>query len=237
MKNVLRYIKRLSKIAEKQQEIVSSVLESFSLQQLQRLSIGYVPWSSSAMSPSSVVSVVNDIILNKRRLVLELGTGISTLFVAKVLEDLGEGCLITIDHDKTWQKMCINLMNTNSIKPPNFLPITAELSYLYKVDNQEVEYYSMSEIEDTLNGSQIDMLIIDGPPAYSVGKELSRVPAAELFLPYMSDQSSVFVDDSTRAGEIKLIDKFEKLGGYSFQHKPNSSLAIGFRGGNNYNIS
>ena len=49
------------------------------------LSGPYLPWGSGTMRPAGLVAVCNDIVLNDRRRIVELGSGISTVLFARLL--------------------------------------------------------------------------------------------------------------------------------------------------------
>ena len=46
----------------------------------------YLPWGAGAMRPAGLVTVCNDIVLNGRRRIVELGTGISTVLLARLYQ-------------------------------------------------------------------------------------------------------------------------------------------------------
>ncbi|HST38530.1 MAG TPA: hypothetical protein VLK58_03435 [Conexibacter sp.] len=52
---------------------------------------GYLPWSSGAMRPSALVTICNEIVLGGRRRIVELGSGTSTLLLARLLREQGDG--------------------------------------------------------------------------------------------------------------------------------------------------
>ena len=65
----------------------------------------YLPWSAGTMRPAGLVTVCNDIVLNDRRRVVELGSGISTVLLARLLTQraLPGGVLMAVvEHDDFW---------------------------------------------------------------------------------------------------------------------------------------
>ena len=64
--------------------ILNNQADLLAMQHLNPLLQGYVPWTSSAMRPAAFVNIINDITVNDRRVVLELGGGVSTLLIAKL---------------------------------------------------------------------------------------------------------------------------------------------------------
>ena len=43
----------------------------------------YLPWGSGALRPAGLATVCNDVVLNVRRRVVELGSGVSTVMLAR----------------------------------------------------------------------------------------------------------------------------------------------------------
>ena len=74
------------------------------MQALAPLSLTYLPWSASAMRPSGVVAVLNEILVHQRRSVVELGSGVSTFYIGRLLRQRG-GHLWTVEHDERWAKL------------------------------------------------------------------------------------------------------------------------------------
>src|SRR5690348_1292072 len=71
------------------------------MQALAPLSLAYLPWSVSAMRPSGVVAVLNEIFVNQRRAIVELGSGVSSFYIGRLLQYRG-GRLWTVEHDEHW---------------------------------------------------------------------------------------------------------------------------------------
>ena len=66
--------------------VFSDVDASFALRALPG---PYLPWGSGSMRPAGLVEVCNDVVLNDRCNIVELGSGVSTVMVARLLAQLG----------------------------------------------------------------------------------------------------------------------------------------------------
>src|SRR5260370_41763841 len=67
----------------------------------------YLPWSAGTMRPAGLVTVCNDIVLNDRRRIVELGSGISTVVLARLLTKraLPAGFLMSVvEPDFFWRQ-------------------------------------------------------------------------------------------------------------------------------------
>ena len=74
---------------------------------LAALSGPYLPWGSGAMRPAGLVTVCNDIVLNERRRIVELGSGISTVLLARLLTQRpppGGFLMASVEHDPVWAR-------------------------------------------------------------------------------------------------------------------------------------
>ncbi len=56
------------------------------------------------MRPSGVTALLNDIVLNQRKTVVECGGGVSSLYIATLLADIG-GHLWIVEHDEGWKSV------------------------------------------------------------------------------------------------------------------------------------
>ena len=102
--NVLHFLKSHSACSGRKTRQESSQAEA--LIKLAELQLGYVPWTSSAMTPNAVVHILNEIIINNRTRILELGMGLSTLYIAKLAKELEGVRLLSVDHDSCWINIC-----------------------------------------------------------------------------------------------------------------------------------
>ena len=50
---------------------------------------GYLPWSEGALRPAALRSIANEIMLGRRRSIVELGSGVSTIVLARLLRERG----------------------------------------------------------------------------------------------------------------------------------------------------
>ena len=62
----------------------------------------YLPWSPGAMRPAGLVTVLNEVWLRSPALIVELGSGVSTVVLARLLAELGSGHLLAVEHDEAW---------------------------------------------------------------------------------------------------------------------------------------
>ncbi len=77
--------------------------------QLQQLSPkdSFIPFTHWSMPPILILHILNDIIINSRKNIVEFGSGASTLYIARLIRAQKLECkLIAVESDKGWlQKM------------------------------------------------------------------------------------------------------------------------------------
>src|SRR5919108_320109 len=62
---------------------------------------GFLPWTEGAMSPTGLATVATEISLAERTLVVELGSGVSTVVLARLERELG-GKVFAVEHSPEW---------------------------------------------------------------------------------------------------------------------------------------
>lgn len=180
------------------------------LQSLAPIISGYVPWSGSALAPQTAQQVCNELELNGRRSIVELGPGVSTLVMAMWAEAEQEAIrVISIDEDSAW----IDLM-ARRLERFTYADVSLLHAPLTPRERQEgapsvARWYDASVV-DSLPGP-VDMLLVDGPTAYREEWKFDRWPA----LPHLADRlapaCAVLLDDTARAGEAAVLHSWRQM--------------------------
>lgn len=156
--------------------------------------------------------VVDEIIKREYSYILELGSGISTLIIAKIIKLMGKGEFISVEHDKRFFDDTSKLLNLNKLNEYVKL-IYAPLKSI-SIDGKDWFWYDTNFI----NGiEKIDFLLIDGPPRYI--QEMSRYPALPLLAEKFSENVVIYLDDGKREDEKAIIEKWKQIFSYlNFQY-------------------
>ena len=73
---------------------------------LSAVDVGFMPQSSNAISPTLMLHVLNDLIIKQRKSIAEFGSGISTIYMAKIIKDKQLNARIySIDEDEQWKSI------------------------------------------------------------------------------------------------------------------------------------
>ena len=196
-----------SAVKSKNRGASNNCREAKALIQLSSLNTGYVPWTSSSMKPQAVVHILNEIVVNKKKQVLELGMGVTTTCIAALIKEGIDTQLISIDHDAEWIDICKKQLHLRNLVSSSHTFIHAPLT-----ENQFFGgfggWYDMQNLL-AIPSFKPDLLIIDGPPAWRKDIENARVPVFEALSQKLSRDATVFIDDYLRPGESRLVNLFE----------------------------
>jgi predicted O-methyltransferase YrrM len=150
----------------------------------------------------------------KPKTIVEFGSGMSTIMVAAWLREQKQGQLISFDHDAEWANQTRQLLGQHELTP--FGEVIATCLHSTSGTGGEPWY----DTKDKLNGiGEIDVVIVDGPPAGDNGHELSRYPALPVIQERLSDHAIVILDDCDRQGERAITRRWtDEFPEFLFQH-------------------
>ncbi|WP_228060077.1 class I SAM-dependent methyltransferase [Plectonema radiosum] len=194
-------------------DLLVAAKDQLAMEYLRPLHDLYIPWSESAIRPSGMVKILNEILIYKRRCIVECGGGVSTIFIAKMLKMKG-GHLYTIENDKEWsiilKQQIDELGLTEYVTLINAPLAKSDLSI------GDLLWYDQEIIRNQIDNLDIDFLIVDGPLAYLKEIQYSRYPAVPFFRSYFAKDYSIALDDINRFGEREIIKKWKTLTGIQF---------------------
>lgn len=179
--------------------------------------------TNSAVAPEMAWWLYKQAVEKKFDTIVELGSGFSTLVLAKALQANGGGRLFSFEHDyKYYSKTRSNLLALGLEHQVHL--VYSPLSKL-ELEGKTFQWYNITE--DFLNNSfgcrNVDFLLIDGPPA-KTGRH-ARHPAYPTFKPYLKEEAKVVLDDGMRDEEKEILSSW--LGSEAEKH--NSHLIEGIR--------
>ncbi len=147
-----------------------------------------------AGSPDYLFEIKNIIKEKKPNLILEAGSGVSTLISAYTLKKYGGGRIISLDHDQKYAQQTQNELKAHGLED------YAEVIYAPLKNYGDLEWYDYSLIKE---GELIDLFTIDGPPEKR-GKTV-RYPAIPLMFNKLNKDAIIILDDARRKNEQKTL--------------------------------
>lgn len=162
---------------------------------LLKLSAPLPPSRGWAASPDFLLTLAHVTKSIRPRLTVELGSGTSTLVLAKS----GAKKIISLDHSEEFGAQTRSMLGTHKVRG-------------VEIRIHELESYPSGYKwydKSTLKGlAKIDLLVIDGPPS-STNPD-ARYPAFEHLIPLLSPNATIILDDADREEERKLADAIAK---------------------------
>lgn len=164
------------------------------IHQLLGLEKGMLPPTRGwAASPDFLLIVTEYILQHKPARIVELGSGVSTLVIAKALEKVGSGTLTSIDHDEVFQNITKERLKRLGLEAEHiFAPLTQ--------GEAANRWYDLPALD-----GPIDLLIIDGPPE-AISPQV-RGHASRLF-PSLNEGATIILDDADRPGERQVVARW-----------------------------
>ena len=153
------------------------------------------PTRSWAASPDLLLIISETIKSIKPSLVVELGSGVSTLVAAKS----GAKKIVSIDNSEIFGEKTRQLLKAHNVQG-----VEIRIAQLVP-DKDGLDWYDLSVLADL---EKIDLLIIDGPPGSK--NPDARYPALREFKDKLSINATIIIDDVKRDGERKLAEDFAR---------------------------
>lgn len=183
----------------------------------------YLPWSSGAMRASGLVTLCNEIVFGRRRMV-ELGAGASTLLFARVLRDYG-GTLVAVEHDARWASWVTDRLAAEGLSEVASVVFAPLEETPHGWDG--LPWYAASPLAAAVGEEPIDLLLVDGPPAHDRTRRHARYPALPALIDALADDAVVVLDDAIRDGEGDVVERWERETPFRFARREREAIALG----------
>ena len=194
----------------------------------------YLPWGAGTMRVAGLVAVCNDVVLSDRRCLVELGSGTSTVLLARLLRERwpgGDHRQVAVEHDAAWARWVRDQLGREGLADRTtvlHVPLAAHPHGLPWYDEGPLH----AGLDAALRGRPVDLLLVDGPPADTADKVLARYPALPALHGRLAPGATVVLDDVERPGEQEVLLRWEREHDVRFERRAaNAGVAIGRLGG------
>lgn len=186
----------------KQYRQIESLFSIFSLLKISRPLPFLRKW---AISPDFATVIMSLFYEKKPQLIVELGSGSSTLISAYCLQEIGSGKIISYAQGKDYAK----ITNPNIAKhgSQDFAEVIYTPMKEVKINNEKWLWYDEKVFKELQN---IDILIVDGPVQTEQKQELMRYPALPILDEHLNNNSVVVLDDAGRNNEKRIAELWVK---------------------------
>lgn len=158
------------------------------------------PTGGWAMEPSALLTLVQLVDETRPQLVVECGSGASTLWIAYALEALGGSRrVVALEHDENYAEVTGRTLaehGLTGVAEVRHAPLTE-----IELEGRTFNWYRPDAIDDL---ADIDLLLVDGPPRAS-GPQ-ARYPAVPLLGSKLAPVARVVLDDVDRPEEQEAAD-------------------------------
>lgn len=177
------------------------------------------PLRGWATSPDVLLRLHAHIMATRPSLILEFGSGVSTIVIADALRQNGAGHLVSIEHSSHYgDKTMSTLINEGldrwvDLRIGDLEPWVGD--HLNAKQGEQVRWYPL-ELLQGIDG--VDLLLVDGPPGATC--EYARYPALPAVIDRLSDSAQVWMDDTVRQEEKDICSHWAKMYGLSLEYFP-----------------
>lgn len=188
-------------IQKAEHQIVQEVEAVLYLQKLLDLPAPAPLLGGWAMDPVGMLQLVLRVLQTKPKLIVECGSGASTVWLGHALKQNGRGRLISLEHLEDFAGASQRALASHKLQD------VAEVLFA-PIDNVMAggEAHPWYSLENVKRISGIELLVVDGPPGKSA--PLARYPALPIFHEAMASEAFVVLDDANRPEERKIIERW-----------------------------
>ena len=174
----------------------------------------FTPMTTWSISPSTILHVLNDISINQPKNIIEFGSGISTIYIAKLIKlNKLKVKFFVVESDNTWIDQMKKELKLNDLE--NFIEfihapivkISNDLTY-----KNQTTWYDIKILKSILGDIKyFDLILVDGPIGSS--SSFARYSAIPFLFNKISNNCRIYLDDVDRKDEKEITKQWEiKLG-------------------------
>lgn len=188
----------------------------------------FVPFTGASLRPFCLNHIINDVLVNNRKNIIEFGSGISSILIGRLIKNNNlNATLISIEHDLKWRNVLRGYLNTEKLEDVVEVLHLPLMNCKLSIENND--WYDIERLSDSLGDKVFDMVLIDGPPAWEASKGMARYPALPFIRDRLKKDFSIYLDDANRQGESVIIKKWEREYGINF-NLAGGTLAFSYGG-------
>jgi hypothetical protein len=188
----------------------------------------FIPQTSWSLQPEAILHLLNIISIKKPKSIIEFGSGVTTLYIAKLLQIEGnKAAFVSIESDLEWHETIrLKLVENKLDKIVRQIHAPIEMIDKQFSFKEQATWYSTSSIENKIGDiDHFDMIIVDGPIGGST--PYARYSAMPFLKNKTSKKSIWFLDDTNRSHEGEIINNWAQLSGLNMRHSKRYSILQG----------
>lgn len=144
--------------------------------------------------------LARQVLSQKPELVVEFGSGVSSVVIGRCLQLNGRGRLLSFDHDEGFAELTRRRLRRAGVPGEvRAAPLRPGIA------GYGGSWYGHGELPDG-----IDLLVIDGPPAWREEQAESRGSAAPAAFDKLAPGGVILLDDAARPGEQRVAARWQR---------------------------
>lgn len=155
-----------------------------------------------AASPDFLLVLVQEVLRYKPQLIVDLGSGVSTIVAGYLVEKNG-GKVLSVDHDVVYAKKTEALIADHGLA--GIATVVVAPLRTQKVNEKMCVWYDLTDVKID---KKIDLLIVDGPPEST--QSLARYPAVPKLYAKLAKKGVIIIDDSRGSDLQHAISKWQE---------------------------
>jgi hypothetical protein len=116
---------------------------------------------------------------------------------------IGKGKVIAVEHDLTFAEATLDMISAHGLS--DFATIVHALLKEVDINHSKCLWYDTDGIHIK---QPVDLVIVDGHPKRT--QNLAQYPALPLLYKWLSDTSTIILDDGKRASEKQTVEPWQK---------------------------
>jgi|SRR5690606_36395938 len=203
---------KLKKLLHKQRKINQIQFNDTQLKQLFADTSFYLPLTTWSMSPSTIVHVLNDIVVNDRKNIIEFGSGASTFYIAKLLKSNKiKASFYSVESNVEWADKItkqLKLLGLTDYVTIIYAPIQS-IDKSLALGEQKL-WYDVAVLDTYFKTENtIDLVLVDGP--FGGLTPHARYSAVPYLNGKLANTYSVFLDDINREDEGVILKEWKDI--------------------------
>ena len=159
------------------------------------------PTRGWAGSPDYLAELAGYVQRHRPRVIVECGSGVSTLIIARALQLNGGGHVYTLEHSPEHGRATRALLTRHAVE--EWATVVDAPLRDHQIAGESWPWYT---VEDLPQG-EIDLIVVDGPPKRT--RTLARYPALPLLGHRLAASGAVVLDDAARADEREIVRRWK----------------------------
>lgn len=163
------------------------------------------PAGGWAASPDLLLRMVDELLARRPAVVVECGSGLSTVMLALTVEQYGLPTrIVALEHDAAYAASTRALLERHGVA--RHVEVRVAPLAPTSISGHDTPWYD----EAALDGlAEIGMLLVDGPPTTT--GPLARFPAVPLLRERFAERCLILMDDMQRTSDLDTAARWEPL--------------------------